>query len=91
MRELGELRNAIDKVDDNIITLIKERMDLVKEVGANKVQNKLPALDIKRWNEVILKRREYAISIGVNPDLIERIYNLIHEEALKEEEIIISK
>jgi chorismate mutase len=91
MRDLNELREAIDKVDADIITLIKERMSLVKEVGTIKGNKNLPALDIKRWNEVISKRRELAISLGMNPDLIEHIYNLIHEEALKEEEKIISK
>jgi len=88
MRDLNGLRVAIDKVDAEIIILLNKRMKLVKEVGFVKAHSNVSALDSKRWAEVIVKRREQARELGINPDLIEAIYNLIHEEALKEEEKI---
>ena len=39
MKDLIEIRNQIDKIDDQIIELYKERMALSKEVGLIKKSN----------------------------------------------------
>ena len=45
----------------------------------------------ERVKEVMVKRRKLADDLGINPDLIEKIYGLIVEEAcILEDEIILS-
>ena len=40
--ELNELRNQIDKVDDQIVQLFVERMGLSAQIADYKKENKLP-------------------------------------------------
>lgn len=53
MRNLGEIRTDIDKIDNEIIRLFKERMDCAKEVGIYKQANNISVLNQGRENEIL--------------------------------------
>jgi chorismate mutase/prephenate dehydratase len=53
MKDLSEIRVEIDKIDDQIIELFKQRMDCAKAVGCYKKANNLPVLSEGRENEIL--------------------------------------
>lgn len=53
MRDLKEIRNDIDRIDNEIIRLFKERMNCAKDVGLYKQANKIPVLNENRENEIL--------------------------------------
>lgn len=53
--ELQEIREKIDKVDDSLLELFRERMALSAEVAAVKAQSGQPILNKAREREVLLK------------------------------------
>lgn len=53
MRNLGEIRTDIDRIDNEIIKLFKERMDCAKEVGIYKQANNISVLNQGRENEIL--------------------------------------
>ena len=53
MRDLNEIREEIDRIDDELITLFKMRMDCAKEVGYYKLENNIPVLNLNRENEIL--------------------------------------
>lgn len=53
MRNLGEIRADIDRIDNEIIRLFTERMDCAKEVGIYKKANDAPVLNQDRENEIL--------------------------------------
>ena len=55
MKDLTEIRNSIDEIDDQIIELYKERMALSKEVGLIKAQTEKAVHDGKREKEIIYR------------------------------------
>ena len=55
MKNLTEIRNNIDKIDDQIIELYKERMALSKEVGLIKAQTETAVHDGKREKEIVYR------------------------------------
>ena len=77
---LEQLRNQIDEVDQQIIDLLALRFELVKKVWERKKQNNIAPLQPKRWEKAWAKQK------GVNPNLVEKIWNLIHKEALNLEQ-----
>jgi chorismate mutase len=81
--ELQKLRKDIDKIDDNIVNLLSKRMSVVEKVGKLKKEHNMEALDTKRWDEVLATKLEKAKSLGVSEGLIKKIYNVIHDHALK--------
>lgn len=48
MSKLIEARNKIDEIDTKIIALFEERMDVVKDVVAFKLENNMPVFDASR-------------------------------------------
>lgn len=55
MNDLLEIRNQIDKIDDKIIELYKERMSLSKEVGLIKAQTEKAVTDGNREKEIVYR------------------------------------
>jgi len=84
--ELGRLRDEIDEVDNQIISLLGRRMDLVKQVGEYKRDNNIPPLDSNRWQEVLDSRLSQARSLGLDEGFVGEIYERIHDQALEIEE-----
>lgn len=85
---LDILRQNIDSIDDSIIKLLAERLRVVVKVGRYKKQRGITPLASARWKQVLTSKMAKAKSLGINPQLVKKIYNLIHAEALKIEENI---
>ena len=70
---LDEVRSNIDRIDNEIIKLIAERTDYVKQASFFKKSEdgvKAP----NRVEAVIQKVREKALEYGANPDMVESYY-----------------
>lgn len=82
-KQLDILRVYINKLDHQIIKLLAKRLQIVQRVGRFKKQRNIPALDSKRWQEVLETRIKLGKSLGISERLVKKIYEAIHEEALK--------
>ena len=81
--ELKQLRDQIDSIDDEIVSLLSKRMDLVKEVGKLKKEHNIEPLDVKRLEELLENKKERAKLLGLSQIFIEKIYKLIHDHSIK--------
>ena len=82
MKNLADLRTQIDAIDQQLITLLAERLALVSEVGRYKAAHNLPPLDPARWQMVVESRLAMARERGVDEKLVQAIFENIHETAL---------
>lgn len=70
---LAEIRNAIDNLDTQIVTLISQRQKLVKHAAQwKKDEEAVRAPD--RVEQVIANVREKATIAGASPDIAESVY-----------------
>ncbi len=70
---LEEVRENIDRIDDNIIRLLAERTGYVKQAASfKKSEDGVRAAD--RVEAVINKVREKALEYGASPDIAETVY-----------------
>jgi len=70
---LDEAREKIDQVDEEIVKLIAERNDYIKQIAHFKTSvDEIKAED--RIEDVISSVREQAISLGLSPNLINELY-----------------
>lgn len=53
---LQQIRDQIDKIDKQLLSLFLQRMDLAKQVGAYKRENNLPVLNPQREQELIAEK-----------------------------------
>lgn len=81
--KLDRLREKIDETDHELINIIKNRMDIVEEIGLYKKENKVTIFQPGRWDEIIKTRTEWADKMGLREEFIEDIFKVIHAESIK--------
>ncbi|WP_080805396.1 bifunctional chorismate mutase/prephenate dehydrogenase [Desulfamplus magnetovallimortis] len=75
--EIKNLRDTIDDIDEQILTLIAKRLKEVKKVVALKKEHNMPVFHPAREEDLISKLRSHANSSGVDADFIEDLYRVI--------------
>lgn len=87
-KNIEEIRDAIDGIDFQIMKLFSERYEFVKEIVKFKT-DEASVIAETRQKQVIEKRREWAVELGLNPDLFEDIFwTLMRYNVQKELEIL---
>ena len=79
---LLNFRNQIDNFDTKIIELLDNRKQVVKHIANFKNENKLTIFQIDRWFEILNTRKENANLLGVDEQMIEEIFALIHKYSI---------
>ncbi len=88
MEVMKPFRARIDALDDQIIDLLIERTDIIREVGNFKFENDIPAVLPDRVDEVRERAAERAAAKGLDRDLVRKLYQtLIDYSCNLEEEI----
>jgi len=81
---IGEVRQEIDYIDKNIISLIGQRFSYIREIV--KYKNDIDAVYAKeRYLNVIRIRRHYAADNKLDPDLIEDLYRIMLDYSINEQ------
>lgn len=79
MDSLSDLRRNIDRLDEQIIILLRERVALAKRISKLKLQKGLPIRDNGREREVLDRVAANAERGGINPELAKKIFKEIIE------------
>ncbi|HYK57400.1 MAG TPA: chorismate mutase, partial [Flavisolibacter sp.] len=83
--KLTELRKQIDKIDDQIIQKMAERMQLVEKIGEFKRDNGVTILQVSRWDEIMQKRGAFAQALKLDLDFTAKLLELIHGESIRKQ------
>ncbi len=77
------MRNKIDDIDNQILELLYERLNISKEIARFKRENNMPVLQTGRYDEILRKKIIQAENLGLNPNYISDILEVIHEESVR--------
>ena len=72
-KRLDLLRVKLDKLDSNLLKLIKERSQLVNEVLKVKIHKK-EIIDQKRISFILKKIKKKSIQLNIDPKITNRIW-----------------
>jgi chorismate mutase len=72
-RKLDSLRVKLDKLDAELLKLIKKRSDLVNEVLKVKIHKK-EIIDQKRINYILKKIKKKSKQLSIDPKITNRIW-----------------
>lgn len=78
---LEKLRASIDKLDESLLTLLKERLLISKQIATIKHQHKLPVHQPSRENAALLHRLELAKHKSIEPTFIKELFSVIFAES----------
>ena len=72
-KKLNQIRIKLDKLDNDLLKLIKERSSLVNEVLKVKIR-KSEIIDQKRINFILKKIKKKSIQTNIDPKITNRIW-----------------
>ena len=87
---LEPYRRSLDAIDAEIIQLLTQRFTVIREVGALKARENIPAVLPDRVTKVREQAAQWAAEAGLDPAVIRAIYTLIIDYACQLEDEIIS-
>lgn len=83
---LGSLREDVDRIDSQMLELLSRRMDVVREMGRLKAKENISTLQPHRWQTMLEDRVRKAGLLGMSGRFAEELMQLIHEEAIQQQE-----
>lgn len=89
--EIEAIRNRIDRIDDELVLLLAERMRSSREIGEFKKEHNISILQMKRWRKIIRKALKNGDTAGLQSDFIKAVYQLIHEESIRIQSEVLKK
>ncbi|MEJ7597706.1 MAG: prephenate dehydratase [Kofleriaceae bacterium] len=84
--DLAMLRDQIEAVDRQIITLLADRQEIVKGVVEAKLATASPVRDREREEALLARLRTMASAAGLDPHQIERLYRVVMEMSVAHQE-----
>lgn len=80
--QLNQLRQEIDSLDTQLISLLSRRVNVAIQIGRLKHRHQINPLDSKRWKQVLVSRIALGESVGLPESFIVAIFDCIHHHSL---------
>lgn len=88
---LAKLREQINQIDDELLTLIGQRMKIADKIGEYKRENNITILQTHRWNDILAKAFVKGELLGLNKEFITKYFDAIHLESIAHQNKIMNE
>ena len=88
---IDQLRAQIDVLDENLLWLLKSRMDVSRKIGQNKKEHNVAILQMTRWESLLADMVEKGRTYGLSEEAIRTIMNAIHDESVRVQNEILAE
>jgi chorismate mutase len=58
-------------------------MNLIRQIGEYKKEKQVTILQIRRWEEILMRQLEHGTGSGLDALFVKKLYELIHEESIR--------
>lgn len=82
---LENLRSRIDDIDHEILEVLAARMQIVRQIGQYKKENKVTALQVNRWSKIMDDRLGIARKLDLDESFITTMFQIIHEDSVRQQ------
>lgn len=89
--KLESLRGRIDDIDHEIMEVLAQRMGIVRQIGQYKKENKVTALQINRWAQIMEDRSRLAEKLNLDDAFVKSLFQLIHEDSVRQQSEIMDE
>lgn len=88
---LNELRIQIDDLDNELLDVLKRRMDIAEEIGEHKKEKGVTILQSKRWKELLSSRIQHGVKNGLSEEFMSKLLKAVHQESINRQTKIMNK
>lgn len=79
---LSMLREQINHLDDELLTLLSQRMKVADKIGAFKKSAAISILQTSRWNEILERATKKGKALGLSTEFIAKYFDALHLESI---------
>lgn len=87
---LATLREQINHLDDELLTILGQRMKISDKIGEYKRANNITILQTNRWNEILQKGIQRGAKAGLSEDFITKYFDAVHLESINHQNKIMN-
>lgn len=88
---LATLREQINHIDDELLTLIGQRMKIADKIGVYKRDNNITILQTNRWNDILAKAFLRGEKLGLSKEFITKYFDAVHLESINHQNKIMNE
>ena len=88
---LTELRSQSDKLDDELLELLARCMRFSRDIGQYKKEHNMPVLQAQRYEELLARRADQAIRMGMDREFMRSVLQAIHEESIRQQMAVLGE
>ncbi|MEC8617561.1 MAG: bifunctional 3-deoxy-7-phosphoheptulonate synthase/chorismate mutase type II [Bacteroidota bacterium] len=88
---LDQLRIEIDDLDNELVDLLKRRMNVAEKIGIHKKENQVTILQSNRWEELLKTRIQHGIDNGLTEEFMNKVLKAIHQESINRQTKVMNK
>lgn len=89
--DLSDLRRQIDEIDEQILEIMAKRMRVSCEIAQYKKENDVQVLQAGRYDEILTKRSQDGVSMGMSEEFVKEVFEAIHAESVRKQLNIINQ
>jgi len=89
--KLEQFRNIINEIDDELLNILKKRMNIIEQIGEYKKEHHITIFQLDRWKQILESRPKWAENIGLPEAIAEKMCQLLHEESIRIQTEIMNK
>lgn len=86
--QLSGLRSQIDVFDNQLLDLLRKRMEITDNIGALKKEKNIAVLQNSRWNNILERMIKHGTEKGLSEEFVAKIFKTIHQESIERQEKI---
>lgn len=80
---IDQEREKLDQVDQQMVELLRSRMDIVQALGEMKAQHGASIFQMDRWFDLLQKRGSQAEALHLNKAFVEELFQLVHKYSVE--------
>lgn len=87
---LSALREQINQIDEELLSLLGRRMGISEKIGECKKENQITILQTARWNEIFAKTLKKGKKLGLSSEFITKYLEALHVESIRHQNKIMN-
>ncbi len=88
---LVELRDMIDRLDEEIALKLGARLDIAERIGEYKLEHNVAILQPERWERIMARQRELCQGLGLSGTFIQEFMDAIHNESIRRQKSVLEQ
>jgi chorismate mutase len=82
---MEKMRQQINQLDDELMTILGQRMKVAEKIGTYKKENNITILQTNRWNEILERAYAKGEKLGLSKEFVTKYFDAVHMESINKQ------